>query len=40
MYAGYGFAKGLRRGGGASHSLQSVAETPRVNENTLANCIT
>ena len=40
MYAGYGFAKGYDEAAGHPYSLQSVAETPRVNENTLANCIT
>lgn len=36
MYAGYGFAKGYDEAAGHPYSLQSVAETPRVNENTLA----
>ncbi|MCI9261959.1 MAG: ammonia-forming cytochrome c nitrite reductase subunit c552, partial [Eggerthellaceae bacterium] len=40
MYAGYGFAKGYDEAASHAYTLQSVAETPRVNENTLANCIT
>ncbi|WP_296010089.1 ammonia-forming cytochrome c nitrite reductase subunit c552 [uncultured Adlercreutzia sp.] len=40
MYAGYGFAKGYDEAASHAYTLQSVAETPRVNENTLANCLT
>lgn len=40
MYAGYGFAKGYDEAAAHSYTLQSVSETPRVNENTLANCLT
>ena len=40
MYAGYGFAKGYDEAASHAYTLQSVSETPRVNENTLANCIT
>ncbi len=40
MYAGYGFAKGYDEAASHAYTLQSVSETPRVNENTLANCLT
>lgn len=39
MYKGYGFAKGYDEAAGHSYTLRSIAETPRVNEKTLANCI-
>ena len=40
MYKGYGFAKGYDEAASHSYTLRSIAETPRVNEKTLANCIT
>ena len=40
MYKGYGFAKGYDEAASHSYTLQSILETPRVNEKTLANCIT
>ncbi|NHM14517.1 ammonia-forming cytochrome c nitrite reductase subunit c552 [Xiamenia xianingshaonis] len=40
MYKGYGFAKGYDEACSHSYSLTSINETPRVNEKTLANCIT
>ena len=40
MYAGYGFAKGYDEAASHSYTLRSISETPRVNENTLANCLT
>jgi nitrite reductase (cytochrome c-552) len=40
MYAGYGFSKGYDEAASHSYTLQSITETPRVNEKTLANCIT
>lgn len=40
MYAGYGFAKGYDEAASHSYTLRSISETPRVNDKTLANCIT
>ena len=40
MYKGYGFAKGYDEAASHNYTLQSILETPRVNEKTLANCIT
>ena len=40
MYAGYGFAKGYDEAASHSFTLHSISETPRVNDKTLANCIT
>ena len=40
MYKGYGFAKGYDEAASHSYTLRSIAETPRVSEKTLANCIT
>ena len=40
MYAGYGFAKGYDEAASHSYTLHSISETPRVNDKTLANCIT
>jgi nitrite reductase (cytochrome c-552) len=40
MYKGYGFAKGYDEAASHSYSLQSVSETPRISDKTLANCIT
>ena len=39
MYKGYGFAKGYDEAASHSYTLRSIAETPRVNDKTLANCI-
>ena len=40
MYKGYGFAKGYEEAASHSYTLESIKATPRVNEKTLANCIT
>ncbi|MCI2241547.1 ammonia-forming cytochrome c nitrite reductase subunit c552 [Adlercreutzia faecimuris] len=40
MYKGYGFAKGYDEAASHSYTLRSIAETPRVTDATLANCIT
>lgn len=40
MYKGYGFAKGYDEAAGHEYTLRSISETPRVNDTTLANCIT
>ncbi len=40
MYAGYGFSKGYDEAASHSYTLLSINETPRVNDKTLANCIT
>ena len=40
MYKGYGFAKGYDEASSHLYTLESVKATPRVNEKTLANCIT
>lgn len=39
MYKGYGFAKGYDEASSHLYTLESVTNTPRVNEKTLANCI-
>lgn len=40
LYAGYGFSKGYDEAAGHLYTLDSILATPRVNESTLANCIT
>ena len=40
MYKGYGFAKGYDEAASHSYTLHSVTNTPRVNDKTLANCLT
>lgn len=40
MYEGYGFAKGYDEAASHNYTLESIKATPRVNEKTLANCIT
>lgn len=40
MYEGYGFAKGYDEAASHNYTLDSIKATPRVNEKTLANCIT
>ncbi len=40
MYKGYGFAKGYDEAASHSYTPESIKATPRVNEKTLANCIT
>lgn len=40
MYAGYGFSKGYDEAASHLYSLESVTSTPRINENSLAGCIT
>ncbi len=40
MYAGYGFSKGYDEAASHLYTLDSILATPRVNDSTLANCIT
>lgn len=40
MYKGFGFSKGYDEAASHLYSLESINTTPRVNEKTLANCIT
>lgn len=40
MYKGFGFAKGYDEAASHLYTLDSIKATPRVNEKTLANCIT
>ena len=40
MYAGYGFSKGYDEAASHLYTLDSILATPRVNDTTLANCIT
>lgn len=40
LYAGFGFSKGYDEASSHLYSLDSINATPRVNEKTLANCIT
>lgn len=40
MYKGYGFSKGYDEAASHSYTLESIASTPRVNDTTLANCLT
>ena len=40
MYKGYGFSKGYDEASSHSYALHSVTNTPRVNDKTLANCLT
>lgn len=40
MYKGYGFAKGYDEASSHLYTLDSIQATPRVNDKTLANCIT
>lgn len=40
MYKGYGFSRGYDEAASHMYTLVSITETPRVNDSTLANCIT
>lgn len=40
MYKGYGFSKGYDEAASHSYTLESIKSTPRVNDKTLANCLT
>lgn len=40
MYKGYGFSKGYDQAASHLYSLESIANTPRISEASLANCIT